>query len=252
MSGGQLSKPRPRRSRVRSQTLRLPVLSSRSSDQRVAWMPDEAERLGRERERLRAHELGLRGERALPVEQVEHHRRAEPRATRRRARCSRARRRRGRCIALPQNTQKRLQVSITPPHTWVNLTSSSCGNVSKKWLAELGPRLRAVLELGRHLAADSSRRRRSHPTGSGCPTSGGSSGTGWGCRDSPCRFRQPIDASCSVVKRLGDEAVVVDRRDVVPQPAQQRREGVRGERDLARPDRAERCRDEHPDAVALE
>ncbi len=36
---GYESKPKPKRSRERSQRLRLPVRSSRSSDQRVAWIP---------------------------------------------------------------------------------------------------------------------------------------------------------------------------------------------------------------------
>ena len=40
----------------------------------------------------------------------------------------------------------------------------------------------------------------------------------------PCRFSQPIDASCSARQRLGHQHVVVDRDDVRPEPAQQRRE----------------------------
>ena len=36
-------------------------------------------------------------------------------------------------MAEPKNTENRVLVSIAPPQVWVNLTSSSCGNVSKKW-----------------------------------------------------------------------------------------------------------------------
>ena len=36
-------------------------------------------------------------------------------------------------IAVPQNTQNRVHVSITPPQMWLKRTSSSCGKVSKKW-----------------------------------------------------------------------------------------------------------------------
>ena len=37
---------------------------------------------------------------------------------------------------MPQNTQNRLQVSMTPPQMWLKRTPSSCGNVWKKcWLS---------------------------------------------------------------------------------------------------------------------
>ena len=38
---------------------------------------------------------------------------------------------------MPQNTQKRLHVSIAPPQMWLKRTPSSWGNVAKKWALSL-------------------------------------------------------------------------------------------------------------------
>ena len=195
----QLSKPRPKRSRVRSHALRLPVRVLAVQRPAGRLDADEAERLGRERQRLVLDEVGRRGHAAAAVDAGRASPRRRSASTPRRGRCSRARSRPGPAIAVPQNTQNRLHVSIAPPQMWLKRTPSSCGNVVEEVLAQLGPRLRPALELGGRPCRASSRWRRSRPTGSGCPRSVGSSGTGWGCPTGPGGCAQPIDASCSAV-----------------------------------------------------
>ena len=40
-------------------------------------------------------------------------------------------------IEVPKKAQNRVQVSITPPQLWLNVSPSSCGNVSKKCRARV-------------------------------------------------------------------------------------------------------------------
>ena len=95
----------------------------------------EAERLGRERERFLTNELRARSPRSAGrrAGRASPRRRSGP--TPRRGRCSPRQDATRPCIAVPQNTQKRVEVSITPPHAWVNLMPSSWGKVVKKWPA---------------------------------------------------------------------------------------------------------------------
>ena len=213
--------------------------SWRSAASRPALgQPDDrpAQRLGRERHRLAPHvpqprRLGLarrRAGRARPARRSASRRRRGP--------CSRPRTRRARACAVPKNTEKRLHVSIAPPQRCVNRTPSSCGNVAKKcWASRPN-----VASWSSRRGADAARRsgtpRRSRRTGSGRRASAGSSGTGSPPSPMPCRRRQPIDARCSALERLGHEHVVVDRHDVAADRAHERRERARRQEHAARPD----------------
>ena len=72
----------------------------------------------------------------------------------------------------------------------------------------------------------------------------------------PWRPAHPIASQCRCAQRLGHHHVVVDRHEVVPQAAQQRREGVGGQRDPGGGHRAAAVRalgvDAQPGAVVVE
>ncbi len=142
-------------------------------------------------------------------------------------------------------------VSMAPPQTWENLTSSSCGNVWKKCDRQLGPRLRPALQVGRHLRT---------PVVDGVVAA----------PQDPVVGREPVvvelvgDVGQALAvgpadagqlgrgERLGDQAVVVHGDHVLAQPLEQRPVGVRAEHDLGAADVAERGGDEHAGAVLVD
>ena len=125
---GQLSKPRPSRSRVRSHRLRRPPLrSARASDHRVSSMPGPARtaRAGRAAACCAPSPARCARSARRPAGRASPRRRTGWR--RRRVRCSRPRRRPGRRARCRRTREKRVQVSMAPPQAWVKRTPSSCG-----------------------------------------------------------------------------------------------------------------------------
>ena len=109
---------------------------------------DEPERLGRERQRLVActKSVDVRYA-AAAVEEVEHHLGAE--AGRRHAEPGVADgvARPGPDIAVPQNTQNRLHVSMAPPQMWLKRDALELREGGEEVLAQRGPRLGPALQL---------------------------------------------------------------------------------------------------------
>ena len=97
---------------------------------------DTRERLGRERHRLLAHHLQFRAFRRNAFDHVQAHVGGEARGAHPQA---------GEPVDVgdsstsrpPQCAQNRLLASMAPAQRWLNRMSSSCGNVMKKWAANL-------------------------------------------------------------------------------------------------------------------
>ncbi len=137
---------------MRSQALRLPVRSSRSSDQRVAWIPRKRNGSGGNGSGLERTNSVCGRHRPPIVQQVEHHRPAEPR--RRDAEAGVAERVRDATVErpAPEHAEAAAGVDRAAPHVG-ELDVFELGERLEEVPAERRPRRRPALVLGRHLAA---------------------------------------------------------------------------------------------------
>ena len=209
-----------------------------------------ADGLGREGEGPLADELQAGRLGAPAVEQIEHDLGPEPRRGHAETRVAEAVRHLPLHGGAPELAEAGRGVDHPAPRV-AELHAGQLREGGEEVLGQLRPRLRALLELLRHLAAEVVDGVVATP-------------------QDPVVLREPVVVELvghvgealsahptdrrPLVRRQGlrRERVVVDRRDVVLHAPQQRREGVGAQRDLARADTAEGRRGHDPDAVVLD